>query len=391
MNTILIIIRKELLDALRDKKTLMSAIVMPALAMPLLILGITSLQKKLNEKEQNKTLKVALINAPQQVQSLFIDPKITLIPNAELSAAKDSVAKEEYDAVLDFAPTSFNEKDSLGQASLDFYFKSTNEMVEKRVNERLGKYKESLLEERFQKLHLSKELLTPLKVNDQDLASTKEQIGVMIGGFIPYFFLLFCFIGCMYPAIDLLTGEKERGTIETLLTVPAGRLEILIGKMITIALIGVVAASMTIGGMFLAVRLASDIPAEILKTITDILSLKFIVMLFAMLIPLSLFFAGILSAVAIRASTFKEAQSYVTPMTFVVLIPAMIALMPGVKLSWETTWIPILNIALATKEIVAGTIAPLQYAAIVVSLILFAFLALALSVRQFSKERNILK
>lgn len=391
MTTILTIIRKELLDTLRDKKTLISAIILPALAMPLLVLGITTLQKKLINKEKNKTLKVALINAPQQVQNLFTDPKITLISNADLNAAKDSVAKENYDAVLAFAAVTQNQNDSLGQASLDFYFKSTNEMVERRVNEKLEKYKASLLEERFQKLHLSKELLTPLKVNDQDMASTKEQIGVLVGGLIPYFFLLFCFIGCMYPAIDLLTGEKERGTIETLLTVPAGRLQILIGKMITIALIGVVAAGMTIGGMFVAVRLSSDIPAEILKTITDLLSLKFIIMLFAMLVPLSLFFAGILSAVAIRASTFKEAQSYVTPMTFVVLIPAMIALMPGVKLSWETTWIPILNIALATKEIVAGTINPLQYAVIVLSLILFAFLALMLSVRQFSKEGNILK
>ncbi|MEO6834130.1 MAG: ABC transporter permease, partial [Chitinophagaceae bacterium] len=347
--------------------------------------------KRLNEKEKNKTLKVALINAPQQVQNLFTDPKITLIPNAELNAAKDSVAKEKYDAVLAFSPTTTNQTDSLSQASLDFYFKSTNEMIEKRVNEKLATYKESLLEERFQKLHLSKELLTPLKINDQDLASTKEQIGVMIGGFLPYMFLLFCFMGCMYPAIDLLTGEKERGTIETLLTVPAGRLEILIGKMITIALIGVIAACMTIGGMFAAVRLSSEIPPEILKAVTDILSAKFIIMLFAMLVPLSLFFAGILSAITIRASSFKEAQSYATPMAFVVIIPAMIALMPGVKLSWETTWIPILNIALATKEIVAGTIVPLQYAAILASLILFAFLALALSVRQFSKEGNILK
>ncbi|MEO6833408.1 MAG: hypothetical protein ABI169_14470, partial [Chitinophagaceae bacterium] len=66
MNTILIIIRKELLDALRDRKTLISAIILPALAMPLLLLGITTLQKRLNEKEKNKTLKVALINAPQQ-------------------------------------------------------------------------------------------------------------------------------------------------------------------------------------------------------------------------------------------------------------------------------------------------------------------------------------
>lgn len=78
-------------------------------------------------------------------------------------------------------------------------------------------------------------------------------------------------------------------------------------------------------------------------------------------------------------------------MTFVVIIPAMIALMPGVKLSWQTCWIPILNIALATKEIIAGTIHTAQYLVIVLSLVIFAAAALMMSVRQFSRERNILK
>ena len=73
------------------------------------------------------------------------------------------------------------------------------------------------------------------------------------------------------------------------------------------------------------------------------------------------------------------------------LLPAMIALMPGVKLTWQTVWIPILNIALATKEIVAGTINHLQYAAIVVSLVVLAVIALLASLRQFSNEKNILK
>ncbi|MBS1645619.1 MAG: ABC transporter permease [Bacteroidetes bacterium] len=390
MNLILTIIRKELLDSLRDRKTLMSAIVIPAIAMPLLMLGIIALQKGLNDKEKNKTLKVALVNAPADFKKIIADPKITLIQNAALTAAKDSVASESFDALLAF-PAQSTATDTSGQVALDFYFKSTNVMVSDRMKEKISLYKEALLADRFQKLQLPKDLLQPVKVNNQDLASTKEQLGVYLGGFLPYFFLLFCFIGCMYPAIDLFTGEKERGTLETLLTVPASRLQILIGKMATIALVGVVAACMTLGGMFVAMRVSTEIPAEVLKTVSDLLSIKFVLMLFAMLFPLSIFFAGILSAITMRASTFKEAQSYVTPLTFVIIVPAMIALMPGIKLSWATTWIPILNISLATKEIVAGTIIPLQYVAIVLSLILFAFLALLISVRQFSKEGNILK
>ncbi len=391
MNTILTIIRKELTDSLRDRKTLISAVILPAIAVPLLILGVTKLQKRLSDKEKARELKVAVFNMPPQLETAFADPKIRLIKTGTLTAAKDSVAQEAYDAAMDFDPQFATSIDSLHAGKVQLYYKSTAEATERRLTERIDRYKAEVMSGRFRRLGLSQELLEPVAVNKVDMASTKEQIGVLLGGFIPYFFILFCFLGCVYPAIDLTTGEKEKGTIETLLTVPAPRLQILAGKMITISIIGVCAALMTIGGMFAAIRLAGDVPAEILRTVNDILSARFIIMLFAMLLPLSLFFAGLLTAVAIRASTFKEAQSYVTPMTFMVIIPAMIALMPGMKLSWQTCWIPILNIALATKEIIAGTIHTSQYVVIVLSLVAFAAAALALSVRQFSKEGNILK
>jgi sodium transport system permease protein len=148
---------------------------------------------------------------------------------------------------------------------------------------------------------------------------------------------------------------------------------------------------MTLAGLVVGVNCIQDIPQEFLSSISDLISLKFVLMLLAMLLPLSLFFAGILSAVVVRASSFKEAQSYVTPMSFLVIIPAMIALMPGMDLSWSTAWVPILNVALATKEIVGGTIDLSMYTAIVVSLILFAVASVFLSFSEFSKEGNVLK
>jgi len=240
-------------------------------------------------------------------------------------------------------------------------------------------------------LNISIEALTPIVIAKVDVASRKEQIGKMLGGILPYIFIIFCFMGCMYPAIDLITGEKEKGTIETLLTVPASRFKILIGKVVTISMIGLAAASMTILGMVVSLKFLSNIPKDFLNSINDILSLKFMIMLFAMLLPLSVFFSGLLSAVVIRARSFKEAQSLVTPMMFVVIVPAMIALLPGVNLNWQTVWIPILNIALATKEIIAGTIVAGQYVAIVLSLTVLALAATYVSFKQFSNEGMVLK
>ncbi|HBK70491.1 MAG TPA: ABC transporter permease [Flavobacteriaceae bacterium] len=391
MKTIFTVIKKELTDTLRDKKTLFSAILLPALAMPLLLLGVTKLQQNLLNKEQHKQLKVALIGAPQNIVSQFKDTTFVLVNNIALVGVKDSINNGSLDAVLEFKPDFEEKVSNLKSGGLNLYYKSTNLMVEKRIREKLDSYKSVIMDDRIKQLDLSPEALEPLAISKIDIASPKEQIGKMIGGFIPYIFIIFCFMGCMYPALDLITGEKERGTIETLLTVPASRFKILIGKTITIALIGISAALMTIAGMFVGLKFIDGIPPDFLNAINDILGLKFILMLFAMLIPLSVFFAGLLSAVVVRASSFKEAQSYATPMSFLVIIPAMIALMPGVELNWQTVWIPILNIALATKEIIAGTIQPAHYIMVVGSLILLAVVAVFFSLKQFSKETMVLK
>jgi sodium transport system permease protein len=161
--------------------------------------------------------------------------------------------------------------------------------------------------------------------------------------------------------------------------------------MITISIVGLSAAFMTILGMMVGLKFLPDIPLDFLDSINDILSTKFIVMLFGMLFPLSIFFAGLLSAIVIRAKSFKEAQSIVTPLNFVVIIPAMVALMPSVELNWQTVWVPILNIALATKEIIAGSIQVSQYAVIVLSLTLMAFAMCYFSFRQFSRDDMVLK
>src|SRR4028118_2346463 len=113
MKTILTVIRKELLSTLRDRRTLVSAILIPALAMPLLILGVTKLQMAMMEKEADKTLKVALFNAPASLESALAASKITVVRAASLSAAKDSVTSEAFDGALDFSPRFSSDVDSL--------------------------------------------------------------------------------------------------------------------------------------------------------------------------------------------------------------------------------------------------------------------------------------
>ena len=391
MRTIATVFAKEVRITLRDRKTLVSSILIPALAIPLLLLGVSTLGRRLNEQEASKKLKVALLGAPPEARPYFADSTLLLVDAASPAAAQDSIRAEALDAAIVFAPGFADSVARMGTGRVRLYHKSTQIRTESRLTAKLDHYKAALTTARLRGLNLPDSLMTPLALQQTDLASKQEQIGTLAGGFLPYIFILFCFLGSLYPALDIVTGEKEKGTLETLLTSPAARLHILLGKVLAIASIGVAAALMGIAGMFATLRLIDEIPPEILATLADILTLRFVLMLFAMLLPLSLFFAGVLSAIAIRAESFKEAQSYVTPLSFVVILPAARAMMPGLQLDAQTAWIPVLNLALATKQIIAGTIQPLHYAIVVGSLAAYALAAVLISIRQFGDEKNILK
>lgn len=390
MNTILTVFKKEMLDTLRDKRTLLTAIVGPALLMPLLLFGMTKLTSSIMEKEENKKLKVALLDAPADFAAELDTAKFEIISGMTIETGREEITADSLDAMIGFHNQYANNIDGMKSGKVNMWYKSTNLLVKDRLTQVVDSYEEKILANRISELNLTKDAIDPINLIRYDIAPKNEQIGQMVGGFLPYIFIIFCFMGCMYPALDLITGEKERGTIETLLTVPASKFNILMGKVLTIALVGLSAALMTILGLIVAVKFLPDLPADILEAMSNIIGIKFILMLFAMLIPMAIFFGGVISAMVVRAKSFKEAQSIVTPASFLVIIPAVVALLPGIKLGWSTVFIPILNVALATKEIVAGTIQPIHYIVVVLSLIVLAIVAVGISYQQFSKESMVL-
>lgn len=225
-----------------------------------------------------------------------------------------------------------------------------------------------------------------------DIYTSRESLGKMIGGFLPYIFVLFCLVGAMYPSIDLFTGEKERGTLETILTVPVGRLQILTGKMLTVVLSGVLSGLLSIVGMYAALQFIPDIPEAFRNIILQILNPTSIALIVLMIVPLTIFFAGILIPASIYARSFKEAQTLIQPMVIVAIIPlAIVASVPNIKFSFATALIPIVNVGLASKEIIAGTVDYGLLGLTFVSLVLLATIGILLCVRWFGQEGNILR
>ncbi|MCX6581138.1 MAG: ABC transporter permease [Candidatus Aminicenantes bacterium] len=396
MKRILIIFKKELKDTLRDRRTVMMMVVFPLVLIYVLMSLTFSLSRSQTRKAEEKVITVGLITTGNagvfrgklaKSKNVVIKEDIAVAKISELIQAK----------TLDFAVVfeeGFDRKvQEKGSGDVQLYYKASNEnsIAKKRIDAVFNEYKEELLNARLAELKLDRAFVEPVKVNINDLSTAKEKIGESIGGLLPYFFILFCFLGAMYPAIDLAAGEKERATIETLLTSPASRLQIVIGKFMVVTLAGIFSAMVAILALYMSLRGAKEIPPEMFDALFRIIEYRSIGMLLSLLVPLCVFFAALLLSVSIYARSFKEAQSMVTPLNILVIVPVLIGLFPGIKLTAVTALIPVLNVSLATKEIISGTIQTGLLIEVYVSLFVLAAAGLYFCAQWFKREEVIFR
>ena len=391
MKTALIIFKKELMDTLRDRRTLIVMIIIPLLLFPMLLTLSTKIMMKQKKEAQEKTLSLAIITNDNA------DGFYQLLKEAEGIKLKEGLTEENIkeqikSGKLDFGLVIGPEFDSMvaknKQGIVTFYLKSSQEtrITGQRIEKLLEHYETELIDTRFKELELDTNISKAIILNKKDIATVQEKLSEAVGGLLPYIFVIFCFMGTMYPAIDLSAGEKERGTIETLLASPAKRMQIVMGKFMVVFLAGISSVAISFLGLYISVKFATDIPDAILNLLLQVLNTQTILLVLTLLIPLAMFFAAILLSLSIFAHTFKEAQSIITPLNIVVIVPVFIGLFPGIKLNAATALIPILNVSLATKEIIAGTFKTGLLFEVYLSLFIMAAFALIFCAQWFKRE-----
>ncbi len=392
-----LIFKKEFTELLRDKKTIIFMIVLPVVLFPLII-GVTVFFTSMAvDKAENKILNFAVVGkqyAPDIYQSLLDQPgkfnEITLPGNVDYATL---ISDETVDFVLEI-PSSFN-PDILqsGQHTLKLYLNDAElNKVGSRVGEVITKYSEQYQIAAFSELGMSEEqknaLLEPVIVKRENIADDREVWGERLGGMLPYFIFFLCLQGAMAPASDLGAGEKERGTLETLLISPMERYKLVLGKFFTIGAAGVICAlitvtSMAVWGLLISQGMAIEFVADIMAMV----GIADFVLIFLMLIPVVAIFAAVLLSLSIYARSFKEAQSYMGALMMVVIFPVLIAMMPGVELKGGWIWVPLTNVALAMKELLKGTMDYFALFGIFASTMAIAVALLTFCVYWFNKEK----
>jgi len=391
------IFKKELKDTLRDRRTLMMMLVIPVLIFPIILTLFVGVSSSFSEEAAKKKVKIGFVGSPDNYLIAQMNELPKEMGPKELILFKDtaSMLKQLKDDSIQVAlviPANFDRMMSAKTpAPVTVYYNATDMGMKDRAEVYLDSISSLAQKERYIQMDLKESELQPITVDYQNIASGKEMVGKLAGGILPYIFIAFGFLGCMYPAIDLFTGEKERGTIETLLTTPVRRWQLLFGKMGVVVLSGLMASSCALLGLFLSIEVFDVVKDPmLLEIIHEILSPTFIIMLYALLLPLTVFFAGVMIPIAVYAKSFKEAQSIITPLNIVMVLPAMIGFFPGVELNTVTAAIPVVNIVLSTKELIAGT---LDYGLLMISftvMVALAVLAVFVSYKRFDKETNII-
>jgi sodium transport system permease protein len=397
---------KELQDSLRDRRTLISMIVIPTLIMPLLMFGIGAVMTKVIKSAREEASPIVILggeDSPGIVAALKADKRFRVVPAAGdykqmVSEKKIRLAVEipaGFEAGLKAgAPTTVmlyhyegEMKSGLGASAVERFFRDLREKtVENRLTDR----------------GLSAEVVKPFEVKRQNVAPPEKVGGNLIGGLIPYIIIILCFTGAMYPAIDLTAGEKERGTMETLLCSPVHRVNIVLGKFLMVMTASIATmcltllstgVSLAIGGSFFTgggrVAAAAQTAGAATKAAADIMpSIDPVGILgvFALIAPVAVLFAAVLLTISLFAKSYKEAQSYVSPLIIVVIMPAMLGMLPGIELTAKTALVPILNLSLACKEMLSGVWHWPYLGLIFGSTCAYAAGALALCVKMFNRE-----
>ncbi len=391
-----LMVSKELKELRRDRKTFWFVVLFPTVILPLLLVFGVWLASSSITKKQSESLSFAIVAEPQWQQQLAElleqDPQLQWRQSlfTEEQAIRTLINQGELDFILQLPPNF-----SPGQQSQQ-WFLHYNQAMDLGQFQRVEVQLEPLFvqyQQQFQQqLQLTDEQLTlllePVKLVHQGTAAMRENVGEKMGGMLPYMLIFLCLMGAMIPALDLAAGEKERGTLETLLLAPMQRYSIVLAKYFVVVLCSIGVALLTvISGLVWLLGLGRALAMEQLAKAVSAVGLLDLGLVLLALLPIAMILGALMLTASFFARTYKEGQSYLAPVQFVAILPAVIAILPGTELKGGYLWTPIVNVMIASKELIKGTLDYALLLPVFASNLIVALLLLLVSVYLISQER----
>lgn len=434
--------RKELVDTLRDRRTLIAMILVPIVLYPAMILGSLQGFEYQISRLQQEQYRVGVVS--EQVREWLrhvLDTDPVRQPGAEPNMPAETLVEqaEAGELAQDESGDTPLPEDSPGEVARAGVRRSPpayaivvvpdpNEMVRQVLVGRLhagllladqlptaegsstasvtvlmdqteirsqmattglegvfGRAAHVMLAQRLERVDLETPFIIPIELRQETVATPERVGGSILGQIVPLILIVMTLTGAIYPAIDLTAGERERGTLETLMVAPVPTVDLIAGKFVVVALIGMLSAALnllSIGGTVYLGGLG-----QILSRGGEVaIPLGALPWVLLVLIPLTVLFSALLLAVCSFARSFKEAQNYVMPVMVAVMIPAVIGVLPGMRLEGPLLIMPVTNIVILTRDLFTGRVDLVAILWVTVSTTMYAGAAVAVAAKLFGQE-----
>lgn len=380
------IFRKEILEIRRDQRMLYMLILLPVFLYPVLftVMGRASADKKARFAEEQITLWLSEDLDQSNIYTMLQELQNTTIQLRNFT--EEEVREAEYTIGVSTLPAGVGTT----KPGVQIFSNQSKDLLVDRSNAvraQLAVLGQQEIKQNLFMRNLPADLATPFPVEMVDVAPPAGVNRLLIS-FIPMMLLLFVFTGCIYISIDITAGEKERMTLQTLFTAPVETLEIVIGKFLAVWSVGLVSAFMNTIAFLLSIRLQAYMMAGAEgSTAFDVQLAPSTLAWFVLLVLLAtLFIAAICLAIMLLANSYKESQTYVTPLMMLVLVPALLVNMGGAELTITNALIPVYNLCLAMVALLKGTAETLPLVLTAASSLVYGGAALWLASRIFSNE-----
>lgn len=401
--------RKELSESLRDRRTVLTLLLMPALLYPILALAFQQLVLSNRADKLPPQYRVAFRNKGEaeylmgywtlglrglqrrhgpppdekgepQALAKFLDPVPELLPVQADDPARAVSDGEAEVGVRLVPPGKGGELHVLG---LEVFYRAGSP-----AGLEAARYLDALTAEaNAQRMMgpLNRLLRRPMEVillSATEAPDDTPKKSPLVPVLVPLLLVLMTMTGAVYPAIDLTAGERERGTLEVLVAAPIPRLSVLLAKYVAVVTVAMLTAIVNLGMMALVLSVLGLGRALFQDSFTFVVLLQVL----GLLLLFAAFFSAVLLTLTSFARSFKEAQAYLIPLILLCLLPGMMALLPGLSLEGPLAVVPLVNIVLLARDLLGGSASAAAAAVVVVVTLLYALGAVALASRVFGTE-----
>ena len=396
-----VLLVKEIKHLFRDTKTIVQTVVVPTFITPLLIGAIFWYVGSIATEETKKTYDISVYSSSDSslIENLDNSDRLVISKEDSVEAVIDAVTFDESEIGLVFGDAFSDYLLSNESAQLTIYSKDIDTFSQAKsiVSNIVDDFEENIRNDRLELLNLDENYVNPITIKEEDLTTEEESAGSIFGALLALFFVMYVISGSMYPAIDLGAGEKERGTMETLISTNISSVDIIIGKMLSVTSSAILTATFSMLGFAIPILViflfyADSINEYLFGLLSAIVNPVALIGVFVLIIPLSVFMGAFLLAISVYAKTPKEAGLLLGNVLIVFIIPCYVPLInPGLELDFVGALIPCYNLALITNNLIAGTVDWFLYSVALLSTIVYCCIAIYITYIMFDDENVIFR